>query len=795
MLVKFFTHGSGQSGGIDYLFSERDSDGKLREKPPVLLRGDPELSKSIIDGTNFAQRYTSGVLSFNEFDLPDEIKNSIVESFEKNAIFPGLSEERYNTLWVQHQDKGRLELHFVIPNQDLETGKRLQPYFHLSDKPRINNWKKCINYDYELTSPDAPSRKQIMTLSNNLPKEKKEAAELIKKAITREVSEGRIIDRNTLITFLQESGINVSRQTNQSISIKINEGDRPIRLKGAVYEQSFRGGKALGEQVKREEREYKKQLSEDIGRSRIKLEEQISKKRLYLEKLYGRRVEYSQEDPNRIIANARVRIKAESLEYKKTPSRNQIGLESHDDAELLGGSSLIPRSVIGNIGDRKNYELANSGPIQKEGRTLKRGHNDVQQELGTSVFEKRKGEICSDTARVSNRMDLWKESVHQAQRLGDLYDRIGTRAREITEKVGDIVRRTREKIDEFFRRTDELFIKEEQGIVKSSRGTGSLCKEAHRTIQTSEQSFERGVTHMRDELERFKTDINLSEYMALHGYSLSLKESSKTSAIMRHDNRDKLVVTRNKNNHWVYFSVRDNSDNGSIIDFHQKRTGNNLGKTRQELRGFHGLPALNGKFMKTKDRAKILCELEGMKIINNHSYLAQRGINKTLLENERFRETIKLDAHNNVVFPHRDKSGNCGYELKNQKFTGFSPGGEKGVWHSNVFTTDKNLVLTESAIDALSYHQINRDKDTRYFSVGGALSSKQLGIIKSAIDKMASGSKIILAFDNDVAGRELSKSVTAVITRKDLLIEIKAPTIGKDWNEQLQKQLVRSRGL
>ena len=36
---------------------------------------------------------------------------------------------QYSILWVEHQDKGRLELNFVIPNMELQSGKRLQPYY------------------------------------------------------------------------------------------------------------------------------------------------------------------------------------------------------------------------------------------------------------------------------------------------------------------------------------------------------------------------------------------------------------------------------------------------------------------------------------------------------------------------------------------------------------------------------------------------------------------------------------------------------------------------------------------
>ena len=30
---------------------------------------------------------------------------------------------------------------------------------------------------------------------------------------------------------------------------------------------------------------------------------------------------------------------------------------------------------------------------------------------------------------------------------------------------------------------------------------------------------------------------------------------------------DKIVIAQDEDQHWIYFSVRDDSDNGSIIDF------------------------------------------------------------------------------------------------------------------------------------------------------------------------------------------------------------------------------------
>jgi len=53
---------------------------------------------------------------------------------------------------------------------------------------------------------------------------------------------------------------------------------------------------------------------------------------------------------------------------------------------------------------------------------------------------------------------------------------------------------------------------------------------------------------------------------------------------------DKIIIKRNSNGHSVFFSVRDDGDNGTIIDFIQKRQRLSLGGVRKELRPWIGRP-------------------------------------------------------------------------------------------------------------------------------------------------------------------------------------------------------------
>nr|WP_172690981.1 relaxase/mobilization nuclease domain-containing protein [Escherichia coli] len=89
---------------------------------PVFLQGKPEEVRELIDASPYAKKYTSGVLSFAEQDLPPGQREKLMASFER-VLMPGLDKDQYSVLWVEHQDKGRLELNFLIPNTELLTGK------------------------------------------------------------------------------------------------------------------------------------------------------------------------------------------------------------------------------------------------------------------------------------------------------------------------------------------------------------------------------------------------------------------------------------------------------------------------------------------------------------------------------------------------------------------------------------------------------------------------------------------------------------------------------------------------
>lgn len=240
MIVKIHSRGAGSgSGPVDYLLGKD----RQREQASV-LRGNPEHVRELIDGCDFARAYTSGVLSFQEPDIADAEKSRLMDEWE-HTLLPGLDRDQYACLWVEHRDKGRLELNFVIPNIELQSGKRLQPYFDRADRPRVNAWQTLTNDRLGLRDPNDPTYRRPLTQASDLPRDKQQAAEKITAGLMNLMQQGVIRSRQDVVTQLESYGLTVARETKNSISIADPDGGRNIRLKGMIYERDFKFGEGL----------------------------------------------------------------------------------------------------------------------------------------------------------------------------------------------------------------------------------------------------------------------------------------------------------------------------------------------------------------------------------------------------------------------------------------------------------------------------------------------------------------------------------------------------------------------
>lgn len=330
-----------------------------------------------------------------------------------------------------------------------------------------------------------------------------------------------------------------------------------------------------------------------------------------------------------------------------------------------------------------------------------------------------------------------------------------------------------------------------------------------------------------DELERFKVEIDLRLVARWFGYGVDRDASGRHCTVMRNQAGDKVVIRVNpQDGHYEYFSVRDDRDHGSVIDFVQRRVHPrpNLGEVRKRLRDFMGwvrdhqrnvafFPKLDPVVV---DLAAIELSYNKMGLAEHHLYLQHdRSIPVAVLQSKRFRGRVRVDARGNAVFPHFGKDGVlCGYEIRNWNFKAFSAGGRKGLWLSHQWPDqyragldpedsclsdngDFDIVFCESAIDALSHAVLFPVFHRRYASIGGRPSEAQVELLKDAIRAMQPlgfgmpHGRVIAAMDSDASGSELCEVIASALRdsgRTDLVFVEHVPENMKDWNDVLRGQ-------
>lgn len=280
MIVKFLPHkGKGTcKATMDYLL------GKDRDREQAkILQGDPEITRQLADSLEFKHKYTVGVLSFEEKDLEDKTKKEIMADFEKSLLC-GLAHDQYDITWIEHKDKDRLELNFVIPKVELNTGKAMNPYYDPIDRKRVNAFKDHTNAKYDLHDPNDPANRQPYTPNMRLPKEKKELQEAITGFLIQKIGEGSVIDREGVLRALESDlGLSVARITPNAISIKdpTNENGRNIRLKGEIYADTFRFSQEHSTENERASQNYRANRIERIRATGAELTAEIERKRAF----------------------------------------------------------------------------------------------------------------------------------------------------------------------------------------------------------------------------------------------------------------------------------------------------------------------------------------------------------------------------------------------------------------------------------------------------------------------------------------------------------------------------------
>ena len=306
----------------------------------------------------------------------------------------------------------------------------------------------------------------------------------------------------------------------------------------------------------------------------------------------------------------------------------------------------------------------------------------------------------------------------------------------------------------------------------------------------------------------FRNEISIIELALSVGYKIRKKDGIKWPVLKDDISGDKIIIVNARSiANQGYFNPQNGKDKGTLINFVRNRLGSVLpyqnGKSEAVninavLYNYQHLPLPEKSILQSHTKQVVeeykLKEFhspKGLTELKEPGYLLHRGIASNTIKDAAFEGKIfnvKRNQFNNIGFPYFNASGEIvGFELRNKQFKHVIEGSDRsvGIWHSNIPKTLKLVILTESPIDALSYHQLKGKKNSLYISFGGSVAEGQLDTTKQVIAGANPGKalKVVSAVDNDEMGKLYTKKF------KDLLPWhiVEHYPISNDYNEDLQQ--------
>ncbi len=452
MLVKFWgvNQGGGDGdGSVNYLLNERVKQGTAK-----VLKGDANLTKSLLLSLTQKHKACVGCLSFEESNIDESLKYELMESFE-NALLTQEMQGRYNILWVEHTDKGRLELNFVIPKIDLERQKAFNPYYHKVDLKRIDTWKDCINLKHNFTNPkDLEKQHNIQQHQTKNPQNKELLATYEKLDKLIQDNLGKLFNiREDIINFLKANQCEVNRQGKDYISVKLPNKPKAKRLKGFYYHETFRTIADIREQLsevrqresQRERPNYQRDSdnhAELLRELENKLHECIEHKQRYYEKLH-QSTSKDPREPKEQLPRVRKNQQRTQQDYTSEVDRPRETMLQKPNQKILTDTLKFSHGVS------RNGSNINGGILS---------HHSAQQEQGIRAFTERSLSVKTrnrptrkrqSTENLRSNADQEIREKHAERMLNNATECFNQRSRELTERERDLAQRKEQRNREF----------------------------------------------------------------------------------------------------------------------------------------------------------------------------------------------------------------------------------------------------------------------------------------------------------------------------------------------------------
>lgn len=433
MIVGFSKHGTGSGRGPTQYMTDELRAGR-ENAPPVVLRGNTEQTRKLIDSLDFKHKYTSGVLSFAPGeDITPEMEQIIMDRFESVA-FAGLEPDQYNILWVRHTHAGHHELHFVTPRVELSTGKSLniRPPGERT-KEHFDDFRSEINASFGLADPTDPDRARNVSTPDHELKMASDALRsgqrpaddmrrLIDGVLSQRAVQGLIRSREDVLEHVNDLGFDVTRTGKDYITVSEPQSGQRWRLKGGLYAKDFEPSRTIEKSDAARQRDYSRPDTETAKHYAKRVERHIAARARYHQSRYSR------TERNHRLEHVQEQVLVAGIN-RFEPLSGYLRRGLHSSELLLGSNSR-------NAGERTD--------TREKGRV-----NSVQQVRGSGDFvredrheqgEIRRKQQLDDTGGVLEHDRVRNPIIKRIEAFRTAIQRATERVRESAKRITDDVR-------------------------------------------------------------------------------------------------------------------------------------------------------------------------------------------------------------------------------------------------------------------------------------------------------------------------------------------------------------------
>ena len=380
--MKVFPHGTGEGDKPSRYLVRPDYPGR-DTAPPQVLRGDPAMTRALIDSIERRWKFTSGALSWHPDEKISEAQEEeVMDAFERVA-FAGLEADQRNILWVRHIHAGHHELHFLIPRLELSSGKDFNACPPGWQKD-FDVFRDLFNWREGWARPDDPARTR-----DELPKkadlfkarmarwgkeihesEHDRAKEVIHAFLKEKVTQGLVRNREEVLSALKEQRLRINREGRDYISVIASDSGMKMRFRGGFYARGWTPKVAQGEESAEKKKETARRM---VARLQPAFERVIEKR-------------------------AACNIKRYPAKWREFP-----------DEEVL----LLPQLQEDTIHDRNRTDA--DAEFETDGGELQRPADSLQHEAGHAG-----GQADADSDGIASLETIVHRCQRSVQQLADL---------------------------------------------------------------------------------------------------------------------------------------------------------------------------------------------------------------------------------------------------------------------------------------------------------------------------------------------------------------------------------------